>query len=322
MSERAGRITQALEEAWGRRAAHDLLKKMGALRIFHGPGEGDRGSIESSFSIDQFGDHYWVTEWEGAEARAAVCDFLKKRGAVSAVVLARPVRGVPATAVPILGDPPEEFQTRELWSPAGNGCFLIRFLNQRHPGLFLDHAPLRGWLYQNARRWKVLNTFAYTGSLSVAAARGGAAHVTTLDLSKTTLAWAQRNWELNQLPADGARWIAGDYFEWLPRLKREGALFDCVILDPPSFSHGKKGVFSTAKDLVKLHALSLEVLAPGGHLVTSINSAHVTTRKFEGEVTQACREQGRKFSIVRTLKLPETFPVAESYLKGWILREG
>ena len=60
-------------------------------------------------------------------------------------------------------------------------------------GLFLDHRPLRAWLEKNARGWRVLNTFAYTGSLSVAAGLGGASHATTLDLSGATLRWAREN---------------------------------------------------------------------------------------------------------------------------------
>src|SRR6202041_44691 len=142
----------------------------------------------------------------------------------------------------------------------------------KHPGLFLDHAPLRAWLKENSKGLNVLNTFAYTGSLSVAAGVGGAKKVTTLDLSRPTLEWARENWELNRLAEKNSDFIFGDYFEWIPRLAKKNQLFDCVILDPPSFSRGKKGGFSTTKDLRTLHELALDCVAPEGVLVTSINS--------------------------------------------------
>ena len=170
-----------------------------------------------------------------------------------------------------------------------------------------------------------MNTFAYTGSLSVAAGLGGAAHVTTLDLSKSVVGWAEENWKLNKLSSDRARFLAGDVFEWLPRFKREGRKFDCVILDPPSFSRGVKGNFSTSKDLKKLHLMALEVLGGEGILISSINSANVPWARFESEVLSAARERGLGFELLQRIDLPDTFPTPfekpdERYLKGWILR--
>lgn len=154
---------------------------------------------------------------------------------------------------------------------------------------------------------------------------GGAAHVTSLDLAKPALQWAEENWKLNQLDASRARWIAGDVFEWLPRFKREGQKFDCVILDPPSFSRGKKGNFSTSKDLARLHELAMDLLAPQGVLVTSINSAQVPVSKYQADVLAAARNQRMSFEVLSRIDLPETFPTVfgsdeDRYLKGWILR--
>jgi 23S rRNA (cytosine1962-C5)-methyltransferase len=303
-----------LESAWRWREEKGLLRAGGALRVFHGPGEGTGALAE--VAVDRFGDHYWVTEWGGAGARPELADFLCARGARSAVVLARPERGVPDVPAVLLGVPPEgRFAVEE-----GRARFLIQLRGARHPGLFLDHAPLRAWLLAHARGWTVLNTFAYTGSLSVAAGLGGAAHVTTLDLARPAVAWARENWELNGLAASSAEFLADDVFARLPRLARQERRFDCVILDPPSFSRGKKGSFSTAKDLGRLHALAFDVLAPGGTLVTSINSANVPWRKFEADVRGATK---RKLRLVEKLGLPATFPARtpeQRYLKGLVLR--
>lgn len=318
-------IRHELEAAWKLRDA--LFSHTEALRVFHGPG--DSLGVLSQIAIEKFQDHYWVIEWEkgdgpqkalGDAVKKELIEFLKSKAARSAVILERPERGVPAEAKALFGTPPEKIAVSE-----GRCKVWIRFLNTRHPGLFMDHSPLRLWLLENARDWKVLNTFAYTGSLSVAAGLGGASHVTTLDLSKPTLNWAQENWELNGLKLDQSRFIHGDYFEWLPRLKREKQLFDCVILDPPSSSTSKNGRFSTAKDLVKLHEAALDVLAPEGVLITSINSANVTLSKFESDVGLAARSRKRSFEVLREIQQPGTFPTKlgdpkSRYLKGWVLK--
>jgi 23S rRNA (cytosine1962-C5)-methyltransferase len=257
-------LKRELEAAWKWRLNRGLIEVQGSLRVFHGSGDGTHEL--KNISIDRFEEpsgsaHYWVTEWE-ASGKAAplegIQEFLRERGATSAVALLRPEKGVPSEPRVILGAPPDQkFTARE-----GRTLFKIRLIGAKHPGLFLDHYPLRRWLGASARDLRVLNTFSYTGSLSIAAGLGGASHVTTLDLSQPTILWAEENWALNGLAPEKARFIYGDYFEWLPRLKRENKKFDLAILDPPSFSRSKNGTFSTSKDLRKLHALIFGVLEP------------------------------------------------------------
>lgn len=312
-----------LQAAWGWRESRGVFSDTQAVRVFHGPGEG-MGPLKN-FAVDQFGASYWITEWEAGRRNEACLEeivrFLVAKKAQSVVFLKRPERGVPEEPVRLFGQVPEgRFEVRE-----AQCRFWIQLLGARHPGLFLDHAPLRGWFATRADQWRVLNTFSYTGSLSVAAGVGGAAHVTSLDLAKPALQWAEENWKLNQLDASRARWIAGDVFEWLPRFKREGQKFDCVILDPPSFSRGKKGNFSTSKDLARLHELAMDLLAPQGVLVTSINSAQVPVSKYQADVLAAARNQRMSFEVLSRIDLPETFPTVfgsdeDRYLKGWILR--
>jgi 23S rRNA (cytosine1962-C5)-methyltransferase len=317
-----------LERAWSWRESRGMLSSGDAIRVFHGPGEGS-GALQA-ITIDRFGDSCWVTEREGEKAApaslaGALRDFLESRGVRSAVALWRPRAGIPETAEPLLGETAAPDAKSGIEAREDGARYSIRFSGVRHPGLFLDHAPLRRWLRERASGWRVLNTFAYTGSLSVAAGLGGASHVTTLDLSGATVDWASANWRLNGLAEDKGRFIAGDVFERLPRFHRQGEAFDCVILDPPSFSRGKKGSFSTAKDLVKLHELAIDLLAPGGVLVTSINSANVSAEKFRADVLAAARARAKAFDVLAELSLPDTFPTRlerpeDRYLKGWCLR--
>lgn len=316
-------MLETLKSAWRWRSERGLFAEASALRVFYGPGEG--GGALSRIAIDRFGDHYWVTDWSEKSSPSvlkSITQFLKEEAcAQSGVVLCRPAQGMPATDPTVLfGTPPEKIEVHEK-----NLKVWIRFLSVRHPGLFLDHAPLRAWLQARAKGWKVLNTFAYTGSLSIACGLGGAAHVTTLDLSKPIIRWAMDNWALNGFSEEHARFISGDVFEWLPRLQKQDQRFDCIILDPPSFSRGAKGRFSTAQDLERLHELAMNVLAPGGVLVTSINSANVSWEKFERDVLSAARKARLHFEVLWQIGLPETFPTPlgkpeERYLKGFVLR--
>jgi 23S rRNA (cytosine1962-C5)-methyltransferase len=322
MSEyRLDRAIEDFERAWRWREGLGLFHGTEALRVFHGPGEGSSGL--ESVALDRYGDHYWVTVWGHTERaiEQGLCSFLRSKQARSAVVLRRPERGTPELPTALFGEPPvEAFSVREF-----EGAYAIRMRDTRHPGLFLDHQPLRRWLIARARGWRVLNAFAYTGSLSVAAAKGGASHVTTLDLSKPTIQWARENWALNAFSEERGRFLAGDVFDWLPRLAKKQERFDCVILDPPSFARGTRGTFSTAKDLPRLHELAIEVLAPGGFLISSINSADVSWSRFEGDVTKAARTKRLELQILSRVDLPETFPTRMDdsegrYLKGFILR--
>lgn len=307
-----------LQRAWDRRSAQNLFEESEAFRVFHGPGEGDE-----DLSVDYFAGHLWVTLFDEKRDLDALKAILRKFAsqvqAQSMVLMVRPKKGLPAMPEGIFGDvPADPFLVRE-----EGARFWIRFTDTRHPGLFLDHVDLRRFLATKISAQRVLNCFSYTGSLSVAAALGGAKDVTSLDLSKATLDWAQKNWDANPLSHATHRCLARDYFKEFSKPKHEP--WDLVILDPPSFSRGEKGTFSIPKDLVKLHELALLVLKPGGVLVTSLNTASLSWERYEQGVKAALKKVGRQAQVIQTLGLPDTFPtrmnVAEDrYLKGWILR--
>ncbi len=316
-----------LRTAWGQR--EDEWQSSGAIRMFHGETEAPGDPVLSRTAIEVFRDvrgaaYAWIFTWEqGSSGKISESDlqevskFLISKGVMGIVHLARPEKGAPEDARVVFGTVPEFLDAKE-----ETDLFRIRFEKTKHPGLFLDHLPLRQWLRTSGvvAGKSVLNTFSYTGSLSVAAKRGGASKVLTLDLSRPTIGWAKENWELN-FPGDGAGdFIFGDVFEWLPKLKKRGDRFDVVILDPPSFSRSPKKVFSTAKDLPGLHAAALQILNPGGYLITSINSAQITPAQYRKDISDAAASLGRKLTEVMPLGAPKTtFPGAD-YLKGWVFR--
>jgi len=294
-----------------------------ALRIFNGPGETDHPELQHA-AIDRFLDHFWITAWKTLKPATltAIETFLKSEfaGSLRAIVfMDRSGVASEADVVPLFGTPaPGRFTVREAGIP-----YRVQMEGVKHPGLFLDHAPLRRWLAETQKDRSVLNLFAYTGSLSVAAGAGGAQKVTTVDLSKATIDWARENWSSAGLPEERGDFIYGDVFEWLPKLAKRGALFDTILSDPPSFSRSKKGTFSTQKDLVRLHASILPLLKPGGILVSSINSENIPERQFLKDVALAAEKTDCSLRVLSRIDLPPTFPtgmdLSTRYLKGFYL---
>lgn len=152
----------------------------------------------------------------------------------------------------------------------GGLLFEIDFLAGYSCGLFPDQRSNRRKLRELAPR-RMLNTFAYTCAFSVAAAAVGA-QTLSLDVSKGSLERGRRNFGHNGLPLDGHRFIADDVFDVLPRLERRGEKFDLIVLDPPTFSRGRKGrVFRAESGYGRLVELAAACLAPDGWILLSTN---------------------------------------------------
>ncbi len=128
---------------------------------------------------------------------------------------------------------------------------------------------------------KLLNTFAYTGAFSIAAAAAGA-ETTTLDLSQPYLDWAKRNFHHNRLDPAAHHFCKGDTFHWLRRFVKQGRRFDAIVLDPPTFSRDENGrVFRVEKDFGELAALAMQALATDGWLLCCTNFRGISARDFE-----------------------------------------
>ena len=155
--------------------------------------------------------------------------------------------------------------------------FLVNLERYLDTGLFLDHRPLRQYLMANSQGKKVLNLFCYTGSLSVAAARGGGV-VTSIDMSNTYLQWAYENFLLNDLDPKAHVFYQADVLKEIAVRKENNEKFDIILLDPPSFSNSKR--MEEDLDIERDHPILIRdcmaLLAPAGTLYFSTNK-----RKFE-----------------------------------------
>lgn len=150
--------------------------------------------------------------------------------------------------------------------------FKVNLSDYLDTGLFLDHRITRDRVRQEAANKRVLNLFCYTGSFSVYAAAGNAASVTSVDLSKTYLQWAEENMKVNDLPDRKKHYfVHADVKQYLDTLKSNS--FDLVIMDPPTFSNSKrmKDFLDIQRDHVELLNKTFQAMPAGGVIYFSTN---------------------------------------------------
>lgn len=184
-------------------------------------------------------------------------------------------------------------------------------------GFFIDQRENRAQVRRLAPR-RLLNTFAYTCSFSVAAALAGAETV-SVDLSRRSLTRGEENFARNGLdPRGGHRFIADDIMAVLPRLARRGEKFDAIILDPPTFSRNQSGEsWQVQRDFEALAALALDVAAPRGHVLLSVNHSSLRVADLERFGRGALRIRGRSGRFFQTPVLPD-FPPGEGARTVWM----
>jgi 23S rRNA (cytosine1962-C5)-methyltransferase len=208
-----------------------------------------------------------------------------------------------------------EFAIRE-----GPWRFLVRPREGYSHGLFLDQRDnrrrLREWLERRAREHAqsgrappvLLNTFAYTGSFSIAAATAGAA-ACTVDLSARYLDWARRNFVENDLEPAAHEFGRADARDWLEIAARRGRRFDAIVLDPPTFATSKqRGTFQVERDYAALAALALRVAAPGALLLCSHNQRTFGSAALREKLLAAEAATGRRIERLEPFTPPHDFP--------------
>ena len=150
--------------------------------------------------------------------------------------------------------------------------FAVDLLLNQDTSFYPDTRLLRRWALDHLAGARVLNTFAYTGSLGVAALAAGAKRLIQLDRTRGFLDLARASHTLNGHATSLDTFWAGDFFAAVSRLKRDRALFDCILLDPPFFSTSAQGTVNLVTESQRLINKVRPLLADGGRLV-AVNNA-------------------------------------------------
>lgn len=196
----------------------------------------------------------------------------------------------------------------------GGLTFYVNLHDYLDTGLFLDHRMTRQRIRDMADGKHFLNLFAYTGSVSVYAAAGGAASVTTVDMSNTYLDWAKRNFNLNDFKGDRYRFIKADCVQWLDKQSPSQQVYDVIFLDPPTFSNSKsmEQSFDVQKDHGALIRAAMKLLADDGVLVFSNNFRRF---RMDADVMEQFDVQD-----ISAKTIPEDFKRNEKIHRCWEIR--
>ncbi len=155
---------------------------------------------------------------------------------------------------------------------------------------YLDTRNLRGWARRNLRGKTVLNAFAHTGSLGVAAVAGGARRVVQLDRGRRFLELAKRSYALNGLVAEARDFVQADFFRQAGSLRRHDERFDCVIIDPPFFAAGSAGTVDQVHESRRLLNKARPLVEDGGYLLAINNALFVSGAEYMGMLQELCSE--------------------------------
>lgn len=203
----------------------------------------------------------------------------------------------------------------------GESKFLVNLSDYLDTGIFLDHRPARLRVRAESQGKRVLNLFCYTGAFSVHAAAGGASSVTSVDLSKTYLAWAAENLRLNGFDAvapgaghsapapKDSLWpcVHADVKAFLASAKRSGEKWDIIVCDPPTFSNSKRATdtLDINRDWAEMCRNCLAILSPGGTLYFSTNSRSL---KFDPDlIGGAAAREDMVIADLSAQSVPEDF---------------
>ncbi|NLU23235.1 MAG: class I SAM-dependent rRNA methyltransferase [Clostridiales bacterium] len=190
---------------------------------------------------------------------------------------------------PLPGEPVPTFTTTEI---VENGIrYTVDFQNGQKTGFFLDQKYNRLAVARLAKGKTVLDCFTHTGSFALNAARGGASHVTAVDVSEFAVSCARENARCNGLD-DRMDCMAANVFDLLPALEKEPARYDFIILDPPAFTKSRRTVESAMTGYKEINYRAMKLLPRGGYLATCSCSHFASEELFVRMLHSAARDAG------------------------------
>lgn len=169
--------------------------------------------------------------------------------------------------------------------------YTVDFENGQKTGFFLDQKYNRQAVAKLARGRTVLDCFTHTGSFALNAARGGAKHVTAVDVSEFAVACARENARRNGL-SDVMECVAANVFDLLPQLEQQPKRYDFIILDPPAFTKSRKTTQRAMTGYKEINYRAMRLLPRGGYLATCSCSHFATEELFLKMLRAAAKDAG------------------------------
>jgi 23S rRNA (cytosine1962-C5)-methyltransferase len=204
---------------------------------------------------------------------------------------------------------------------------LVDVAGGQKTGHFLDQ-------YENRRRVvdfapedsHVFDAFCHTGAFGLILAHQRHARVTGIDINAEAIRQAEANAALNHL-GERTTFVVENAFDWLRRASDQGDQYDVGILDPPAFTKSKESLAQALKGYKEINLRALKLIRPGGYLVTSSCSYHVSESDFIQVVHSAAQDAHRFVRIVEIRGQGPDHPILPAlpesrYLKCLIIAVG
>ena len=301
-----------------------------ATRLIHGEADGLPGIVADRYNdtavvqlLSAGAEHWRDTIADALAALPGITRVYERSDADVRVLegLAPCIGLLRGTALPLGGTAsPDGIVIHE-----GAVQYRIDIANGHKTGFYLDQSVSRTRLGADAAGRDVLNCFCYTGGFSLAALKGGAKSVLSIDSSGPALELARENVRLNGLDESRAEWREADVFKALRELRDQGRTFDLIVLDPPKFAPTPATVERAARAYKDINLLGFKLLRPGGKLYTFSCSGGVSADLFQKIVAGAAVDAEVEARIeARLCAAPDhpvllSFPEGE-YLKGLVLQ--
>ena len=310
-----GRISAALAHRQAR------YPGLATCRIVYGESDFLPGLV-----VDRYGDYLSIQLLSaGMDSRreqivAALRNVCAPLGIIARNdVAVRNLEGLDERVELLWGDIPDRVDMTE------NGLhFQVSLREGQKTGGFLDQKQNHLLLREISAGKNVLDCFCYTGGWAVHAASFGAQSVLGLDISARAVGQASSNAKLNKV-SDRVRFEECDAFERLRSLYQEGRRFGVIVMDPPAFVKSRKNIAEATKGYLTVNRRALELLEPGGYLITCSCSYHMGREAFRDMLIQASRLAKREVRLVETCSQAADHPVLLSfpeseYLKCFVLQ--
>ncbi|HWP42046.1 MAG TPA: class I SAM-dependent rRNA methyltransferase [Blastocatellia bacterium] len=300
------------------RLRSEVVRNSTAFRLVYGESD-----LMPSLIIDRFNDCLVIqTLSQGMDSLKSMwVELLAERYAPRAIIerneaRVRDLEGLPRVSGVIYGSDPGEIVIEE------EGVLTaVNLLGGQKTGAFLDQRENRIAVRDYARG-HALDCFTYHGGFALHMARR-AEQVIAVDVSAAAIAQARRNATLNS--AGNIEFIEANVFDLLRELEMAGERFDLINLDPPAFAKNRAAVEAAARGYKEINLRAMKMLKPGGTLVTSTCSYHMSEDAFLNVLAGAASDAGRSAQIIEKRTQSRDHPVLVSmpetyYLKCIILR--
>ncbi|MEZ6089281.1 MAG: class I SAM-dependent rRNA methyltransferase [Pirellulaceae bacterium] len=296
------RIDQAIER---RQVAH-LEPTEDAVRLVFSEADGLSGLI-----VDRYRD-YLVVQINAAVIASRIepiLDHLRQRCNPRSMIVrvdaaTAKAEGIEVRDEILFGEPPA---SDLLINDGGVQC-VVDLMHSQKTGLYLDQRENRRVAASYLRDRDVLDICSYVGGFALAAAKlGQASSVLGIDTSQRAVDAANENAARNDLT--NVQFEAGDCFETLDALKHEGRRFSGMILDPPRFAGSRQSVEAAMRAYSRLNRSAIDLLTPGGILITCSCSGRVLRNDFVKMLQKVGRQSGRDLIVFENRGAAADHPV-------------